>query len=181
MSLVPDDLASRLPSSLQRPVLGLEALWEHNAMAMQNLVGRKNGRKTDGTFSAGNPGRPKGARNRTTQAALALLEGEAEALARKAVDMALAGDPVALKLCMDRVAPPRRDAPVVFDLPALTDSSIAPDAARAVLEAVGGGWITPSEAETVLKLVESWRQAQSRLESHRENQAIWGDLLPSLG
>lgn len=150
-------------------------------MTTQNPIDRKNGRKTDGTFGAGNPGRPKGARNRTTQAALALLEGEAEALARKAVEMALAGDPVALKLCMDRIAPPRRDAPVTFDLPTLTDSTIAPDAARAVLEAVADGRITPGEAETVLKLVEGWRQSQGRLECQRENQAIWGDLLPSLG
>jgi hypothetical protein len=146
----------------------------------RSSIDRKNGRKTDGTFAAGNPGRPKGARNRSTQAALVLLEGEAEALARKAVELALAGDPVALKLCMDRIAPPRKDAPVTFDLPTLTDSSIAPDAARAVLEAVGEGWITPSEAETVLKLLDGWRQAQGRLESHRENQAIWGDLLTSL-
>jgi hypothetical protein len=144
-------------------------------------IDRKNGRKTDGTFAAGNPGRPKGARNRSTQAALALLEGEAEALARKAVEMALAGDPVALKLCMDRVAPPRKDAPVTFDLPTLTGSTIAPDAARAVLEAVAEGRISPGEAETVLKLVDGWRQAQARLESLRENRAIWGDLLPSLG
>ena len=67
------------------------------------------GRNTDGTFTAGNAGRPKGARNRTTQAVLALLEGEAEAIGRKAVEMALAGDSVALRLCLDRLAPPRRD------------------------------------------------------------------------
>lgn len=58
MSMVPDDLASRVLSSLQRPGLGLELLWEHNAEAMQNLIDRMYGRKTDGTFSAGNPGRP---------------------------------------------------------------------------------------------------------------------------
>jgi len=147
----------------------------------RSSIDRKNGRKTDGTFAAGNPGRPKGARNRSTQAALVLLEGEAEALARKAVELALAGDPVALKLCMDRIAPPRKDAPVTFDLPALTDSTIAPDAARAVLEAVAEGRISPGEAETVLKLLDAWRQAQGRLESQRANQAIWSDLLPSLG
>lgn len=76
---------------------------------------------------------------------------------------------------------PREDAPVTFDLPTLSDSTIAPDAARAILEAVAEGRITPSEAETVFKLVEGWRQSQGRLESQQENQAIWGDLLPSLG
>jgi Family of unknown function (DUF5681) len=43
---------------------------------------------------SGNPGgRPAGARNRRTLAAAVLLDGEAEALTRKAVELALAGDP----------------------------------------------------------------------------------------
>ena len=137
-------------------------------------------RDAKGRFGHGNPGTPSGARHKATQAALALLEGEAEALTRKAVDMALDGDTIALKLCMDRIAPPRKEAPVTFDLPPLNDSSISPDAARAVLEAVAEGRITPGEAETVLKLIDGWRQAQERQESRRENKMIWGDLLPSL-
>ena len=51
---------------------------------------RKNGRKTDGKFASGNPGRPKGSRHKTTLAIQALLDGEGEALTRKAVEMALA-------------------------------------------------------------------------------------------
>ena len=53
----------------------------------------------------GNPaGKPKGVRNRATLAAEALLDGEAEALTRKAVEMALAGDVMALKLCLERLS-----------------------------------------------------------------------------
>ena len=70
---------------------------------------RKNGRKTDGTFTKGNPGKPRGARHKATQAALALIDGEGEALTRKAIDMALAGDTVALRLCLERLAPPRKE------------------------------------------------------------------------
>ena len=66
-----------------------------------------NCRSADGTFTTGNAGRPKGARNKATQAVLALLEGEGEALTRKAIEMALAGDGAALRLCLDRIAPPR--------------------------------------------------------------------------
>lgn len=45
---------------------------------------RKNGSKTvernsDGTFASGNPGRPRGARHRVTQAIEAMLEGQREA------------------------------------------------------------------------------------------------------
>jgi hypothetical protein len=36
----------------------------------------------------------------------ALLEGEGEALTRKAIELAKAGDMQALRLCMDRLAPP---------------------------------------------------------------------------
>jgi hypothetical protein len=61
---------------------------------------------------SGNPrGRPPGSRNHATLAAAALLEGEAEAITRKAVELALAGDPVALRLCMERILPPLRERP----------------------------------------------------------------------
>jgi hypothetical protein len=66
---------------------------------------RTYGRNTDGTFGQGNPGKPKGARNKATLAAQALLDGEAEGIARKAVELALAGDGAALRLCLERVVP----------------------------------------------------------------------------
>ena len=101
-----------------------------------------NGRSADGTFTTGNTGRPKGARNRTTQAVLALLEGEAEAIGRKAVEMALAGDSVALRLCLDRLAPPRKDSPVQFPLPRMSSAHAAAGVAGAALEAVSVLWAT---------------------------------------
>ena len=68
---------------------------------------------------SGNPaGKAKGTRNRTTLAIEALLAGEAEELTRKAIEMAKEGDGPALRMCLDRLAPPRKDAPVCFDLPA---------------------------------------------------------------
>jgi hypothetical protein len=55
---------------------------------------------------SGNPkGKPKGARHKATLAAQALLEGESEALTRKAVELAKAGDTVALRLCLERIVP----------------------------------------------------------------------------
>ena len=59
---------------------------------------------------SGNPdGRPKGARNATTMALEALLDGQANALTQKAIDLALTGDMAALRLCLDRILPPRKD------------------------------------------------------------------------
>ena len=55
---------------------------------------------------SGNPnGRAAGSRNRATLAIEALLEGEGEALTRKAIELAKAGDMQALRLCMDLCCP----------------------------------------------------------------------------
>ena len=117
-----------------------------------------NGRSADGTFTTGNAGRPKGARNRTTQAVMALLEGEAEALSRKAVEMALQGDSVALRLCLDRLAPVRKDSPVQFPLPHMTSAHDAAEAAAAVLKAVSEGDLTPTEGAQVMALLDIYRR-----------------------
>src|SRR6516162_8270791 len=67
---------------------------------------------------SGNPaGRPRGSRNRSKQVIEKLLDGEAAALTHKAVAFALAGNPNALRLCVERILAPRRDRPVQFDLP----------------------------------------------------------------
>ncbi len=119
---------------------------------------RKSGRNTDGTFGPGNPGKPKGARHRATQAALALLEGEAEALTRKAVETALGGDTTALRLCLERIAPPRKDAPVTFALPQMETGADAAKAAGAVLAAVADGDLTPFEGVQIMGLIETFRK-----------------------
>jgi hypothetical protein len=119
---------------------------------------RKSGRNTDGTFGPGNPGKPKGTRHKATQAALALLDGEAEALTRQAVTLALGGDTTALRLCLERIAPPRRDAPVTFDLPPMETARDAAKAAGAVLGAVADGDLTPTEGAHIMALVEGFRR-----------------------
>jgi hypothetical protein len=48
------------------------------------------------------PARKAGTRHKATQAALALLSGEMDGLTRKAVELALAGDVAALRLCLGR-------------------------------------------------------------------------------
>src|ERR1700712_2873252 len=70
---------------------------------------------------SGNPaGKTKGSRNATTRAMEALLDGESEALTRKAIDLAKDGDMAALRLCLDRILPPRKDRPVSIALPSIT-------------------------------------------------------------
>ena len=120
--------------------------------------GESTGRNPDGTFGPGNPGRPHGARHKATRAALALLDGEAKALTRKAVELALEGDTTALRLCLERIAPPRRDAPVTFDLPRMETARDAAMAAGAVLDAVALGDLTPTEGAHIMGLLETYRR-----------------------
>jgi hypothetical protein len=91
-------------------------------------------------------------------AVLELLEGQAEALSHKAVGMALAGDTAALKLCLERLAPLRKDAPVQFPLPRMSSAHDAAEAAAAVLQAVSEGDLTPTEGAQVMALVDSYRR-----------------------
>ena len=59
---------------------------------------------------SGNPkGRPKGSRNKTTLLAESLLEGDADAIMRKLLEKAKEGDLTALRICLDRLLPPRWD------------------------------------------------------------------------
>ena len=70
----------------------------------------KNGRNTAGKFTSGNSGRPKGARNKKALAIESLLEVQAEALTQTAISKALDGDSMALRLCMERIAPNPKDS-----------------------------------------------------------------------
>ena len=121
---------------------------------------KRSGLKSFKPGQSGNPaGRPKGARHKVTMAIEALLEGEAEALTRKAIHQALAGDMVALRLCLERLAPPRKDRPVPFALPKMESADDAVRAGAALLEAVAAGELTPMEANELGRLVESYAKA----------------------
>src|SRR5436190_1000821 len=120
---------------------------------------RKNASETRGRspgkpFQPGNPGRPPGARHKATLAAEALLDGDSEALTRKAVDAALDGDMAALRLCLDRIVPPRRERPVNFKIPPLKSAEDAAVAMAAITEAVAAGELLLGEAESASALVE---------------------------
>jgi len=107
----------------------------------------KTGRMQDGTFAPGQSGNPggkrPGTRHKTTRAIEALLEGQHEALTQVAIDKALTGDTAALRLCLDRLAPPRKDSPVSVALPSIRTARDAVEASGALLEALSVGDVTP--------------------------------------
>lgn len=113
-------------------------------------------------FGPGNPGRPKGARNKTTVMVEAMIEGEAEALTQTAISLALKGDATLLRVLLDRLAPPRRDRAVAVDLPKITKAADAPAIAAALLEKAAAGELTTTEAQGMAGLLEAYRR-QSEL------------------
>ena len=138
----------------------------------RNSGAKTEGRNADGTFAPGNPGKPKGSRHKVTQAIEAMLEGQQEALTQAAIDKALEGDVTALRLCLDRIAPARKDAPVSFALPEIETAEDAAKAARAILKAIAEGDVTPLEAATVMAVVEQFRRTLETTEIERRIVAL---------
>lgn len=114
------------------------------------------GRKQDGQFlrgRSGNPsGKPRGTLHKATQAVLNLLEGETEALTRKAVELALDGDTTALKLCLDRIAPPLKSVTPPVSLSAPLPRSLK-DTAKSFITAAAIGEIPPDIAAGLVSAV----------------------------
>ena len=122
-----------------------------------------NGRNPDGTFKKGNvsnpAGKPKGSRHKSTMAAMALLQGEAQALTRVCIDKALEGDLTALKLCLDRIIPPSKDHPIDISLPKIGSISDMPIFTESLINAVTSGEIGATEGEKLCKIVSAHTQA----------------------
>jgi Family of unknown function (DUF5681) len=109
---------------------------------------------------SGNPaGRPPGVRNKATETAEMLLDGEADALTRKAVELALDGDSTALRLCLERIIPPRRGRPVRLGLPPVRTAADLGSTMAAITTAAAEGAITPGEAAELARVVEIFVRA----------------------
>jgi hypothetical protein len=66
---------------------------------------------------------------------------------------------MALKLCLERLLPPRKDRPISLNLPEVKEASDVPMALNALLAAVSQGDITPSEAGILTGLVGTTHKA----------------------
>ena len=113
----------------------------------------RSGRFAKGT--SGNPaGRPRGSHNRATVLMEQLLAGEAEQLIEKTIELGLAGDIHALRLCLERILPPRKDWPIHLSLPPTGDAQQVSAAISKILEAIGDGILTPGEGEILTNIME---------------------------
>jgi hypothetical protein len=127
-------------------------------------------------FQPGNrfgKGRPQGSRNHATVMAESLLAENANEIFQKAIDLALEGRDVALRLCVERLLPPRRDRTVRIKLPADTGSAQGvAKVSEAVMKAAAQGEITTHHALQLANVLEIQRKAIETSEVDARLRAI---------
>ena len=121
------------------------------------------GPKQSGRFQpgqSGNPaGRAKGARHKALLALDAIGAKGAQAVLRRVVQDARAGDMRAAEILLRRLWPERRGRPVTIDLPPIISGADAVKASAAIVAAAAAGSLTPDEAATIGTLIETQRRA----------------------
>jgi hypothetical protein len=110
-------------------------------------------------FKPGNPGRPPGSRNKTTQIVEQLAEGQAEKLVQKALELAQAGDVSCLRMMLDRLWPPRKGRPVNVVMPPINTSQDLFPAITSIWTAIREGRLTADEASALSIVIDRSIQA----------------------
>jgi hypothetical protein len=126
-------------------------------------------------FQPGNPGRPVGSKNRTTQILERLAEGEAEQIMQKVLEKALAGNEACLRMLMDRLWRPRRGHPVKLDMPPLKTSTDVLNAIVSLWSAISEGHLTPDEAGALSLVAERSMAIISQQEILKRIEALEKD------
>jgi hypothetical protein len=127
---------------------------------------------------SGNPaGRPPGARNKKTRDVEEMLGQRAEATVREILDRAHRGDPAAMRLCMERMAPTGANRPVAIELPPINTPDDVAAATRVVMKALAAGAISARETINLLTVVERLSRLAERVQQMRERHEVW--LTPS--
>jgi hypothetical protein len=116
------------------------------------------GRWKPGT--SGNPrGRPLGSRNKAAYLIESMLEGDAEAIGQKVLELARGGDIRALAMCLDRLAPARREPTACVSLPVPKTAEEVCDTLGKLFQLAAAGEVPPSQAEMLYRILDVQRQA----------------------
>lgn len=100
---------------------------------------------------SGNPaGKPKGAKDKRTELR-SLLEPHRNALVQTVVEIALAGDTTALRICLDRLIAPIRGNPIRIG----SLSGTLSERGDQVMEAIAQGYISAEEAASLMSVIQS--------------------------
>ena len=110
----------------------------------------------------GQSGNPRGRPTRAYQAAYvaeSLIGRKTVPLTNKLVELALAGDRAALRACLDRIAPPRREPPIDLDLPVVNTRADLLAALTEIANATASGALTSTQSAVLAQMLIALRQA----------------------
>ena len=126
---------------------------------------------------SGNPaGRPRGARNKASLVAEAVMAEHAEAITRLQCQKALEGSERAQRFVIGRVAAPAPQRTVMLELPETVTLEGLLEAHEAVTRAFATGEITPEEARVAADLLESHRRTLELDELARRLEVVEQEL-----
>ena len=112
------------------------------------------GRDSNGRFTVGNPGKPRGARSRIAAEIDKLLEEGAEDAFRTIMGAARCGNVTAAQWIIDRVAPARKGRPLSFDnFPAINGAADFAPALAAIARSVADGDLSVDEAALAARVL----------------------------
>lgn len=118
---------------------------------------------------SGNPsGRPKGSLNKNTQL-IKMMEAHAEALINKTIEMGLSGDPIALRLCIERLIPKAKDKVAIVIMPDVSNmetTKIIPE----LLQSLAGQEMTVSDFKSLMEVFITHDSEVSR--SHQQHEEL---------
>jgi len=79
-------------------------------------------------------------------------------LTRVAIKKGLEGDTTALRLCLERICPPRKDRPMELNIPATDTAKGLVKAMGTIIAATAAGEITPTEGTALASLIDAQRR-----------------------
>jgi hypothetical protein len=88
-----------------------------------------------------------------------LVEGQAEQLVQKVLELAQAGDVSCLRMILDRLWPPRKGQPVNVVMPPINTSQDVLPAIASIWTAIREGRLTPDEASALSIVIDRSIQA----------------------
>jgi hypothetical protein len=107
-------------------------------------------RDEQGRLKKGNPGRPKGSRNKHSLIVEQMMQDDMEEIVATCLRLAKDGDLAAIREILARVAPVRKGAPIAVDMPAICSVADVPAALAKLPEHVAAGLLSPEEARSRL-------------------------------
>jgi hypothetical protein len=137
---------------------------------------RSNTDKRDdkGRFGPGNPGRPRGARNRATVVASTIIDDNLGEIAERCVQLAKDGDRQCILALLKLRIPAQRksliDQPI--ELPVMATSKDALDALRVIAEAAALGEIDGDHARLLVAIIEAFLKSSEIVDFDQRLRAL---------